>query len=248
MITIKSQREIDLMREAGRIVALVHQEMVKVIKPGVTTNQLNKIAEDIIVANGATPSFKGYGGFPSAVCASVNQVVVHGFPNDKPLKNGDIVGIDVGACYHGYHGDSGWTYAVGDVDEETAKLMNVTEQSLMRALDLVKPGVHLSDISHSIQEYVESYGYTVPIELTGHGIGSSLHEDPAVPNYGKPGRGPILKEGMALAIEPMVNMGKREIKTLSDGWTVETIDQKNTAHYEHTIVVTADGYEIMTKL
>lgn len=248
MITIKSSREIDLMREAGRIVGLVHEEMAKRIKPGVTTNQLNKIAEDIILANDATPSFKGYGGFPTAVCASVNQVVVHGFPNNKPLKNGDIVGIDVGACYHGYHGDSGWTYAVGEVDEETKKLMEVTEESLMRALELVKPGVHLSDISHSIQAYVEGFGYSVPIELTGHGIGSSLHEDPSIPNYGKPGRGPILKEGMTLAIEPMVNMGKREIKTLSDGWTVETVDQKNTAHYEHTIVVTADGYEIMTKL
>lgn len=248
MITIKTPREIELMREAGRIVALVHQEMARVIKPGITTNQLNKIAEDIIKKNDAIPSFKGYGGFPASICASVNQVVVHGIPNNKPLKEGDIIGVDVGAIYKGYHGDSGWTYAVGKVDEETAKLMEVTKQSLMNALELVKPGVHLSDISHAIQTYVEDFGYSVPIELTGHGIGREMHEDPAVPNYGREGRGPILKEGMALAIEPMVNMGSRNIKTLSDGWTVETIDQKNTAHYEHTIVVTADGYEITTKL
>ncbi|MDH6604206.1 methionyl aminopeptidase [Bacilli bacterium PM5-9] len=248
MIIIKSKREIELMREAGRIVGLVHEKMAEIIKPGITTNELNKIAEEIIISNGATPSFKGYGGFPAAVCASTNQVLVHGFPNDKPLKEGDIVTIDVGACYHGYHGDSGWTYAVGKISEESQKLMDVTKQSLYNALEIVKPGVHLSDISSTIQEYVESFGYSVPIEYTGHGIGSNLHEDPPIPNYGKPGRGPILKEGMALAIEPMVNQGTRYTKTLSDGWTVETIDQKNTAHYEHTIVVTADGYEILTKL
>lgn len=248
MITIKSAREIEIMKEAGRIVALVHEEMAKQIKPGVTTKQLDKIAEKIIKDNGATPSFKGYHGFPSAICASVNQVLVHGFPNNKPLKNGDIISVDVGACYKGYHGDSAWTYVVGETTEENQQLMKVTKESLFNALELVKPGIHLSDISHEIQKYVESYGYSVPIEYTGHGIGSSLHEDPAIPNYGKPGRGPILKEGMTLAIEPMVNKGRRETKTLSDGWTVETIDQQNTAHYEHTIVVTADGYEILTKL
>lgn len=248
MISIKSNREIELMREAGRIVALVHDEMAKQIKPGVTTKQLDKIAEKIIRENGATPSFKGYHGFPSAICASTNQVLVHGFPSNKPLKNGDIISVDVGACYKGYHGDSAWTYVVGETSEENQKLMEVTKQSLFNALELVKPGVHLSDISHEIQKYVESYGYSVPIEYTGHGIGSSLHEDPAIPNYGKPGHGPILKEGMTLAIEPMVNKGRRETKTLNDGWTVETIDQQNTAHYEHTIVVTADGYEILTKL
>lgn len=248
MIIRKSDREIELMREAGRIVALVHQRMAQEVKPGVTTKQLNKIAEDIILKHGATPSFKGYGGFPAAVCASVNQVLIHGFPDNKPLKNGDIVTLDVGACYKGYHGDSGWTYAVGTISDEAQQLMDVTKESLFRGLEIVKPGVHLSDVSHAIQEYVESFGYSVPIEFTGHGIGSSLHEDPAIPNYGRPGRGPILKEGMALAIEPMVNLGERYTKTLSDGWTVETIDQKITAHYEHTIVVTADGYEILTEL
>lgn len=248
MIIRKSEREIELMREAGRIVALVHERFTKEVKPGVTTKQLNKIAEDIIIKHGATPSFKGYGGFPATVCASVNQVLIHGFPNDKPLVEGDIVSLDVGACYKGYHGDSGWTYAVGTISPEAKQLMEVTENSLFKGLEIVKPGVHLSDVSHAIQEYVESYGYSVPIEFTGHGIGSNLHEDPPIPNYGRPGRGPILKEGMALAIEPMVNLGERYTKTLSDGWTVETIDQKITAHYEHTIVVTTDGYEILTKL
>lgn len=248
MIIRKSEREVELMREAGRIVALVHERFAKEVKPGVTTKQLNKIAEDIIIKHGATPSFKGYGGFPATVCASVNQVLIHGFPNDKPLVEGDIVSLDVGACYKGYHGDSGWTYAVGTISPEAKQLMEVTENSLFKGLEIVKPGVHLSDVSHAIQEYVESYGYSVPIEFTGHGIGSNLHEDPPIPNYGRPGRGPILKEGMALAIEPMVNLGERYTKTLSDGWTVETIDQKITAHYEHTIVVTTDGYEILTKL
>lgn len=248
MIIRKSEREVELMKEAGRIVALVHERFAKEVKPGVTTKQLNKIAEDIIIEHGATPSFKGYGGFPATVCASVNQVLIHGFPNDKPLVEGDIVSLDVGACYKGYHGDSGWTYAVGTISPEAKQLMEVTENSLFKGLEIVKPGVHLSDVSHAIQEYVESYGYSVPIEFTGHGIGSNLHEDPPIPNYGRPGRGPILKEGMALAIEPMVNLGERYTKTLSDGWTVETIDQKITAHYEHTIVVTTDGYEILTKL
>lgn len=248
MITIKSPREIALMKEAGRIVALVHERMAQEVKVGMTTKKLNEIAEKIIIENGATPSFKGYGGFPAAVCASVNDVLIHGFPDNKPLKDGDVVSIDVGACYKGYHGDSAWTYIAGNVKESDKQLLEVTENALFKGLDVIKPGVHLSDVSHAIQEYVESYGYSVPIEYTGHGIGSNLHEDPPVPNYGKPGRGPILKEGMCIAVEPMVNEGTRNTKTLSDGWTVKTTDGKNTAHFEHTIVVTADGYEILTKL
>ncbi len=248
MINIKSPREIELMKEAGRIVALVHQRMAEEVKVGTTTNKLNEIAEKIIVENDAYPSFKGYGGFPAAICASVNDVLIHGFPDNKPLKEGDILSIDVGACYKGYHGDSAWTYQVGKISDEDKKLLEVTEQSLFQGLSKVKAGVHLSDVSHAIQEYVESYGYSVPIEYTGHGIGSKLHEDPPVPNYGIPGRGPILKEGMCIAVEPMVNMGSRNTKTLSDGWTVKTVDGKKTAHFEHTIVVTEDGYEITTKL
>ncbi|MEG0685702.1 MAG: type I methionyl aminopeptidase [Erysipelotrichales bacterium] len=248
MIIRKSQREIEIMREAGRIVALVHDRIKEMMKPGVTTNQINKVAEEIITSHDATPSFKGYGGFPSAVCASVNEVLVHGFPDNKPLKDGDVVTIDVGACYKGYHGDSGWTYTIGEVSKETQQLLDVTKQSLFNALEIIKPGIHLSDISNTIETYVESYGYGIPREYTGHGIGSNLHEDPSIPNFGKAGRGPILKEGMTIAIEPMVTQGKRQTRTLSDGWTVETVDKKITAHYEHTIVITANGYEILTQL
>ena len=248
MITIKSQREIDLMRQAGHIVALVHQKMSDIIKPGVTTKHLDDVARKVIKDNGATPSFLGYGGFPAAICASANEVLVHGFPSDKPLVEGDIISIDVGANYQGYHGDSAWTYAVGKISEENQKLLDVTRESLFKGLDLVKPGIHLSDVSNAIQTYVESFGYSVPIEFTGHGIGSSLHEDPMIPNYGKPGRGPVLKEGMTLAIEPMVNIGERHMKILSDGWTAVTRDGQFCAHFEHTIVVTTDGYEILTKL
>jgi len=248
MITIKSQREIDLMRQAGHIVALVHQKMSDIIKPGVTTKHLDDVARKVIKDNGATPSFLGYGGFPAAICASANEVLVHGFPSDKPLVEGDIISIDVGANYQGYHGDSAWTYAVGKISEENQKLLDVTRESLFKGLDLVKPGIHLSDVSNAIQTYVESFGYSVPIEFTGHGIGSSLHEDPIIPNYGKPGRGPVLKEGMTLAIEPMVNIGERHMKILSDGWTAVTRDGQFCAHFEHTIVVTTDGYEILTKL
>lgn len=248
MITIKSQHEIELMRQAGHIVALVHEKMHDIIKPGVTTRQLDEIAREIILSNDAKPSFLGYGGFPASICASPNEVLVHGFPSDEPLKDGDIISIDVGAEYKGYHGDSAWTYAVGKISDEDAKLMEVTKDSLFKALEIVKPGIHLSDISNTIQTYVEAHGFSVPIEYTGHGIGSHLHEDPPIPNYGKPGRGPIIKEGMAMAIEPMVNAGKRNTRTLRDGWTVETVDRKKTAHYEHTIIVTADGYEILTKL
>jgi methionyl aminopeptidase len=246
MIIVKSEREIELMKEAGRIVGLVHQKMAEIIKPGITTKELDEIAEKIIVENNASPSFKGYGGFPTALCTSVNQQLVHGFPSNKPLKDGDIISVDVGACYKGYHGDSAWTYAVGNISEENKALMDVTKESLFKGLELVRPGIHLSDISHAIQEYVESHGYSVPREYTGHGIGRSLHEDPAIPNFGEAGHGPILKVGMALAIEPMVNMGSKEVRTLNDGWTVETQDKQNTAHYEHTIVVTTDGYEILT--
>lgn len=248
MISIKSPRELELMKEAGRIVALVHEQMAKEVKPGISTKKLNEIAEKIIVEHDAYPSFKGYGGFPAAICASVNDVLIHGFPDNKPLREGDIISIDVGACYKGYHGDSAWSYQVGKISDEDKKLLEVTEQSLLEGLSKVKAGVHLSDVSHAIQEYVESYGYSVPIEYTGHGIGSKLHEDPPVPNYGIPGRGPILKAGMCIAVEPMVNMGSRNTKTLSDGWTVKTVDGKKTAHYEHTIIITEDGYEITTKL
>lgn len=248
MITSKSKREIDLMRKAGEIVALAHQAVAEVIRPGITTGELDRIVEKVIRDHQATPSFKGYNGFPAAICASVNEVLVHGFPSKYALKEGDIISVDIGACYKGYHGDSAWTYAVGEVSEEAKHLMEVTKQSLYEGLKMVKAGVHLSDISNTIGEYVYSYGYSVPYEYTGHGIGANLHEDPAIPNYGPKGKGPILKAGMTLAIEPMVHRGKPFTKILDDDWTVVTKDGSLAAHYEHTVLVTEEGYEILTTI
>lgn len=248
MITSKSKREIDLMRKAGEIVALAHQAVAEAIKPGITTGELDRIVEKVIRDHQATPSFKGYNGFPASICASVNEVLVHGFPSKYALKEGDIISVDIGACYKGYHGDSAWTYAVGEVSEEAKHLMEVTKQSLYEGLKMVKAGVHLSDISNTIGEYVYSYGYSVPYEYTGHGIGANLHEDPAIPNYGPKGKGPILKAGMTLAIEPMVHRGKPFTKVLDDDWTVVTKDGSLAAHYEHTVLVTEEGYEILTTI
>ncbi len=248
MITSKSRREIDLMRKAGEIVALAHQAVAEAIRPGITTGELDRIVEKVIRDHQATPSFKGYNGFPAAICASVNEVLVHGFPSKYALREGDIISVDIGACYKGYHGDSAWTYAVGEVSEEAKHLMDVTKQSLYEGLKMVKAGVHLSDISNTIGEYVYSYGYSVPYEYTGHGIGANLHEDPAIPNYGPKGKGPILKAGMTLAIEPMVHRGKPFTKVLDDDWTVVTKDGSLAAHYEHTVLVTEEGYEILTTI
>lgn len=248
MITIKSPREIALMEEAGKVVARVHKRLAQDIKPGMTTRQIDKICEEVIRENGCTPSFKGLYGFPGAVCVSVNEVLVHGIPSNAIIKDGDIVTVDVGACYKGYHGDSGWTYKVGCVkDEKTLDLLKVTEESLYEGLKQVKPGNRIGDISHAIQTYVEAHGYSLPIEYTGHGIGKQVHEDPYVPNVGQAHTGPILKKGMCLAIEPMVFMGKPHCHTLSDDWGVVANDGSLSAHYEHTIVVTEDGYKILTK-
>ena len=248
MITSKSKREIELMRKAGEIVALAHRAVADAIRPGISTGELDLIVEKVIRDHQATPSFKGYNGFPAAICASVNEVLVHGFPSSYSLKEGDIISVDIGACYKGYHGDSAWTYAVGEVSEEAKHLMEVTKQSLYEGLKMVKAGVHLSDISNTIGEFVYSYGYSVPYEYTGHGIGANLHEDPAIPNYGPKGKGPILKAGMTLAIEPMVHRGKPFTKILDDDWTVVTKDGSLAAHYEHTVLVTEEGYEILTTI
>jgi len=248
MIVTKNQREIELMREAGRIVALVHDTLKNVIKPGITTQEIDEICEKVIRDAGATPSFLHLYGFPNAVCTSINEVVVHGIPSDRKLKDGDIISVDVGACYKGYHGDSAWTYAVGQISEDAARLMKVTEESLYAGLAQVKPGNRLSDISHAVQTYLEEHGCSTPRDYTGHGIGTDVHEDPAVPNYGAPGRGPRLKQGMTLAIEPMAHLGRCETEVLDDDWTVVTKDRTLAAHYEHTIVITSDGYEILTKL
>lgn len=248
MITLKSAHEIALMRQAGRIVALVHEELRKHLRPGITTRELDHIAEQVIRSHGATPSFKGYEGFPSSICTSVNQVVVHGIPNDLHLLNGDIISIDIGANYQGYHGDSAWTYGIGEITPTARLLMEVTEQALWQGLAQIKPGNRVTDISNAIQKYVESKGFSIPRDLTGHGVGRQLHEDPIIPNYGAAGRGPILRKGMTIAVEPMVHVGGPQTTVRLDGWTVETADGKLAAHYEHTVVITENGYDILTKL
>ncbi len=247
MIISKTPREIEIMREAGRIVAMTHQELKKHIKPGVTTKELDAIAEKIIRENDAIPSFKGYNGFPGSVCASVNEELVHGIPGDRVLKDGDIISLDIGAKYNGYHGDSAWTYGVGEISEENQRLLDVTEEALYKGLAEAKPKERLSNISHAIQTYVEENGFSIVKEYVGHGVGQDLHEDPQIPHYGPPNKGPRLKPGMVLAIEPMVNAGERYVRTLADNWTVVTEDGKMCAHFEHTIAITETGYEILTK-
>jgi methionyl aminopeptidase len=246
MIICKTPREIEIMREAGKIVALTHKELKKHITPGITTKELDSIAEKVIRGYGATPSFKGYNGFPGSICASVNEELVHGIPADRRLNEGDIISIDIGAKYSGYHGDSAWTYPVGKISESVQKLLDVTEKSLYLGLDQAKPNERLSNISHAIQTYVEDNGFSVVREYVGHGIGQDLHEAPQIPHYGPPNKGPRLKPGMVLCIEPMVNKGKRYVKTLSDNWTVVTVDGQWCTHFEHTIAITETGYDILT--
>lgn len=246
MIICKSDAELRYMREAGRIVADTHRLLKQAIRPGITTLELDGIAEAYIRSQGATPSFKGYNQFPGSICASVNEELVHGIPGPRKLNDGDIISIDIGAQYEGYHGDSAWTYGVGDISEENRRLLEVTEQSLYAGLALVKPDVRLFTISHAIQNVIEAAGFSVVREYVGHGIGASLHEEPQIPNYGTPDRGPRLKPGMVLAIEPMVNIGERYVRTLEDNWTVVTQDGSWCAHFEHTVAVTADGCEILT--
>ncbi len=248
MIICKTPREIEIMRDAGRIVALTHQELKKHIVPGITTKELDELAEAFIRKHDAFPSFKGYNGFRGSICTSVNQELVHGIPGDRVLHEGDIISIDIGAKYSGYHGDSAWTYAVGKIDDETKRLLDVTEESLYEGLKEAKPGERLSNISHAIQKYVEANGFSIVREYVGHGVGKDLHEDPDIPHYGPPNKGPRLRPGMVLAIEPMVNAGSRYVKTLSDNWTVVTVDGKRCAHFEHTIAITESGFEILTKL
>ncbi|MPL68189.1 Methionine aminopeptidase 1 [bioreactor metagenome] len=248
MIILKSDREIAYMRDAGKIVAETLAELKKAVQPEVTTLELDKIAEEYITKRGAVPTFKGYNGFPGNICTSVNEQVVHGIPGLRKLKNGDNVSIDVGALINGYNGDAAITVGVGDIDDEVQKLMDVTEKSLYQGIEKAIAGNRLYDISHAVQTYSEKYGYGVVRDYVGHGIGRSMHEDPQVPNYGNPGRGPRLKSGMTLAIEPMINMGTPEVKALNDGWTVVTQDGKRSAHFEHTIAITGDKPEILTKL
>lgn len=247
MIVIKSPREIELMRIAGSIVAEVFKTLKPMIKPGISTYELAEEAEKVILSRGATPTFKGYGGFPGAICISVNDTLIHGIPSKKIiLRNGDIVSLDVGATYQGYCGDACRTYPVGICKESALRLIKVTEESFFEAIKVVKDGALLGDVSATIQEYNEKHGYSLPRDYTGHGIGTHLHEDPQIPNYGNRGAGPILRKGMCLAIEPMVAEGKHHTRVLNDDWTVKMKDGKLSAHYENTIVVTETGCEVLT--
>lgn len=246
MITIKSEKEIELMRHAGYLVSLTHQYLKPYIKPGIMTKELDQLAEEFIRAHDGIPTCKGYEGFPCSLCISINDEVVHGIPGTRKLKNGDIVTIDMVIGYHGYQGDAAWTYAVGDISDKKKYLMEHTEQALYEGIQMIKPGARIGDISHAIFEYATKYHLGVVRELVGHGIGTEMHEAPDVPNYGKSGTGPRLKEGMVICIEPMLNLGARYVGMLDDNWTIVTEDGSPSAHYEHTVLVTKDGYEILT--
>ncbi|GAK09575.1 LOW QUALITY PROTEIN: methionine aminopeptidase [Geomicrobium sp. JCM 19038] len=246
MIITKTEREIGIMRIAGQIVAETHAVLKEHIQPGITTAELDRIADSYIRSRDAEPSFKGYHGFTGSICTSVNEELVHGIPGKRVLKDGDIISIDIGAKYQGYHGDSAWTYPVGTINERDQKLLDVTRDALYEGLAEAKPKERLSNISHAIQRYVEKHGFSVVREYVGHGVGQNLHEEPQIPHYGPPGKGPRLKLGMVLAVEPMINMQERYVHTLDDQWTVVTSDGANCAHFEHTIAITDTGYEILT--
>lgn len=247
MIIRKNDNEIQLMRRAGKIVGDALAMLQEEIKPGISTADLDKLAEEFIISQGAKPSFKGYYGFPSTLCTSINEEVIHGIPNkNKILQDGDIISIDCGACFKGYHGDAARTFPVGKVSDTASNLIRITEKSFFKGIEKAIVGNRLSDISHEIQSYVENEGYSVVRDFVGHGIGKKLHEEPNVPNFGKPGRRPKLTHGMTLAIEPMVNVGSFYTKTLRDNWTVITADGCLSAHYENTVVILESGVEILT--
>ncbi len=248
MIHAKSPREIRYMRDAGRIVARTHEELAKAAKPGISTKELDQIAEDYIISQGAKPSFKGYRGFPATICTSVNHVVVHGIPSLEIVKNGDIISIDIGAILNGYQGDAARTLPIGEISATAEKLLQVTEESLYKGIEQAVIGNRLSDISSAVQTHVEDNGFSVVRDFCGHGIGRTMHEEPQIPNYGSPGHGPRLKAGYCLAIEPMVNVGTHNVSVLKDRWTVITNDKQLSAHFEHTVAVTEDGPMILTEL
>ena len=236
-----------MLRESGLIGGDTHKYLIPYLKPGITTKKIDDLARKYILSRGATPSCYHYDGFPGNICISVNDEVVHGIPGGRKLQDGDIVTLDICACYKGYHGDSAWTYAVGEISEEKKYLMEHTEKSLFKGLEQVHPGAHIGDIGEAVQTYAESHNLGVVKELVGHGIGTNLHEQPDVPNYGKKGTGPVLKEGMTIAVEPMINLGTADVYLEDDDWTVVTMDNMPSAHFEHTILITKDGYEILTK-
>lgn len=246
MVILKSKSEIEKMKVAGRITYETLKKVSEAIRPGVTTAQLDKIAEDYIASQGCTGSFKGYGGFPGTVCASVNDCIIHGFPSDIPLKEGDVVSIDTGACYKGYHGDACRTFIVGETSAETTRLVKVARESFFEALKFAKEGFRVSDISRAVQTYVESNGFSVLRNYCGHGVGADLHEDPEVPNYVTRQKGVKLRAGMVIAIEPMICEGDKEVYTADNDWEVITLDGKNTAHYENTVLITKDEPILLT--
>jgi methionyl aminopeptidase len=246
MIYCKTDEEIELIKKSADVLGRAHAEVAKHIKSGVTTSELDEVAYNFIIQNGAKPSFKGYKGFPSSLCISVNEVVVHGIPGNYELKEGDIVSIDCGVYLNGFHSDSAYTYAVGQITEENQKLLDSTKKSLYLAIEQAVVGNRTGDIGHAVQSFVEKDGFTVVRELVGHGVGKNLHEEPEVPNYGKKGSGVRLQEGMVLAIEPMVNAGKKNIFQERDGWTIRTADRKASAHFEHTVAVRKGKAEILT--
>ncbi|MFY9486472.1 MAG: type I methionyl aminopeptidase [Bacillota bacterium] len=248
MIVVKTKDQIDKMRKAGRVVAAVLQLMSESIRPGVTTAYLDRLAEEEIVRRGATPAFKGYRGYPATICASVNEEVIHGIPGDRVLAEGDIIGIDVGAVVDGYCGDAAATFPVGAISQESERLISTTREALEVAIKTCRVGKRIGDISHAVQSYVEAQGYSVVRDFVGHGIGRNMHEDPQVPNFGLPGTGPRLRPGLTIAIEPMVNEGTIEVEVLANEWTVVTSDRKRSAHFEHTVLITDDGPEILTVL
>jgi methionyl aminopeptidase len=248
MIVCRSRAEIELMRAANQLVARVLREIADAVAPGVTTLELDTIAEARIREAGAVPAFKGYHGFPATLCTSVNDQVVHGIPSGRVLVEGDILSLDLGAVLDGFYGDSAVTVPVGRISAKAAELLRVTREALQAAIERVRPGGRVSDIGHAVQSHVEAHGFSVVREFVGHGIGESLHEDPQVPNYGEPGRGPRLAEGMVLAIEPMVNVGKPGVRILEDGWTSVTRDGSLSAHFEHTVAVGSDGADVLTTL
>ncbi|MEA4816928.1 MAG: type I methionyl aminopeptidase [Lachnospiraceae bacterium] len=245
-ITIKTGEQIEKMRIAGKILARLDEILRAEVRPGITTRELDKIAEEYILSRNAAPSFKGYGGFPASICTSVNDEIVHGIPSDRKLKEGDIISIDMGAYIGGFHGDAARTYGVGEITEENKHLIEVTKESFFKGLKFARSGCHLHEIGAAIQDYVESYGFSVVRDYVGHGIGRHMHEDPAVPNYRQLARGPKLQKGMVIAIEPMVNAGTYYLEVLDDGWTAVTKDGRNSAHYENTVVITDGEPELLT--
>ena len=246
MIILKARWEIQKMRKSNAIVAQVLERLKEVTKPGITTLELDRFAEELCVKKGGKPAFKGYMGYPSSLCVSINEEVVHGIPSKRRVREGDIVSFDFGVLYDGYYGDAAITVPVGKISKRAERLLKVTQEALYKGIGKAQAGNHLYDISAAIQSHVEKYGYSVVRQFVGHGIGRSLHEDPQVPNFGKPGQGPRLKEGMVLAIEPMVNEGTYEVEILPDGWTAVTKDRKLSAHFEHTIAITENGPEILS--